>query len=64
MNGVEAFRAIRKQRPQQKVVMMTGYAVDEMIQAAIDEGAIACLRKPFDFDEIIKIIRDNTAYTA
>ncbi len=61
MNGIDAFRVIRKQRPQQKVVMMTGYAVDELIQTALDEGAIACLRKPFDFDEIMQIILDNSS---
>ena len=40
MNGVESFLAIRKSRADDKVVMMTGYSVEELLTEAVDNGAL------------------------
>jgi two-component system, NtrC family, response regulator HydG len=53
MNGVESFLAIKRQRPDAKIFMMSGYADDELIEKAIDSGALGLLRKPFEPDELI-----------
>ncbi|OGS20779.1 MAG: hypothetical protein A2252_12150 [Elusimicrobia bacterium RIFOXYA2_FULL_39_19] len=38
------------------VVIMTGFAADELIDEAITLGALFCLRKPFDVNDITKTI--------
>jgi len=53
MNGVESFLAIKQQKPDAKIFMMSGYAEDELIEKAIDNGALGLLRKPFEPDELI-----------
>jgi two-component system, NtrC family, response regulator HydG len=47
-NGVESFLEIRKMKPTAKVIMMTGYSVEQLLQQAMDNGAIGVLSKPMD----------------
>lgn len=57
-NGLETYLEIKKVNPKAVVVMMTAYRqeVDELVRQSIEEGAYACLYKPFDMDKAIKII--------
>jgi DNA-binding response OmpR family regulator len=48
MNGVEAYLEIRRTHPDAKIVMMSGYADDTLVNTALDNGAIGLLSKPFD----------------
>jgi FixJ family two-component response regulator len=34
------------------IVMLTGDVDDDLPRRAVEAGALACLRKPFDFDEL------------
>ncbi len=56
MNGVEAFKQIKRIIPAAIVVMMTAYAVEELIQEALEEGAYGILYKPLDLLKIVDII--------
>ena len=56
MNGVELFREIKKVRPKIKVLLMTAYTSQEVIQEALAEGAIDCLAKPLDIEKLLNII--------
>lgn len=56
IDGVEAFRLIRKHREGVRVIMMSAYTVDEMKDAALEEGAIAFLSKPLDVEQVIRLI--------
>ena len=56
IDGLETFRKIRSIHPQAQVVMMTGYAVDDILKQAQDEGASQIIRKPFDITELKGII--------
>lgn len=58
INGVETFATIRKMAPDARVVMMTGYRIDQLLAEAIDQGAIKVLRKPFSMDDILSTLRD------
>lgn len=58
IDGLETFRQIRRIHPQARVVMMTGYAVDDILKQAQDEGASQIIRKPFDITEL-KVIIDR-----
>ena len=64
INGVEAFKQIKKINPKMVSVMMTAYAVQHLIQEALDEGAYACISKPFDMEKIMETIKDISNKTA
>jgi DNA-binding NtrC family response regulator len=59
MNGVEAFRRIKDIQPTVVVVMMTAYAVEDLIREAIDEGAYGVLYKPLDIEYMISLIETS-----
>lgn len=56
INGVEAFRRIRRHREGVRVIMMSAYSVDDLKQAALEEGAIAFLPKPLDVQKVVHMI--------
>jgi DNA-binding NtrC family response regulator len=56
MNGVETFKKIKKITPITPVIMLTAFALEELIQESLREGAFACLKKPIDFDELFDTI--------
>jgi DNA-binding NtrC family response regulator len=58
INGVETFKEIKKLSPETVVIMMTAFAVKDLIREAISEGAYACISKPFDMDRIIETIQE------
>jgi two-component system, NtrC family, response regulator HydG len=58
MDGVEAFRKIKAISPETIVIMITAFAVEDLIKDALREGAFAALKKPVDFDNLFHIISD------
>src|SRR5215212_9261324 len=48
LNGVESFMEIRKLKPEARVYMMTGYSVEQLLQQAMEHGAMGVLSKPID----------------
>ncbi|MCP4701591.1 MAG: response regulator [Gammaproteobacteria bacterium] len=58
MNGVDAFKRIKEIDPLLPVIMMSAYALEELISEALREGAFSIIHKPFDFDKLFRII-DN-----
>jgi two-component system, NtrC family, response regulator HydG len=54
-NGVESFGEIRRLRPEAKVIMMTGYSVEELLQQATREGALGVIEKPLDAAEVLRM---------
>lgn len=56
MDGLDTYRQIKKIAPDTSVVMMTGYALDELLDQAHKEGVYASIRKPFDLNEIKEIM--------
>jgi len=61
MNGVESFKKIKEISPDIQVIMVTAFAVEELIREALREGAFGFLRKPLDFDEFFELIEQATA---
>jgi DNA-binding response OmpR family regulator len=53
MNGVETFFEFRKIRPHARVLMMTGFSVEELVAQAVDNGALGILHKPFAIEELL-----------
>ncbi len=58
INGVEVFLSIREADPNARVVMMTGYQVDELLARATEKGALRILRKPFAIETILESLSD------
>ena len=61
INGVRTFREIKKISPRTKVIMMTGYSVDDRIREAIEEGALKVMYKPLNLEELTKLIESIEA---
>jgi CheY-like chemotaxis protein len=56
INGVQTYREIKKLNEKTRVIMMTAYAVEDLIREAIEEGAYTVVYKPFDMENIISTI--------
>ncbi len=56
MTGFETFEQVKKIDPRATVIMMTGYAEEDLIRSAIGSGAYTCLRKPFDMSKVITLV--------
>jgi two-component system, NtrC family, response regulator HydG len=52
-NGVESFLEIRRLKPNAKVYMMTGYSVEQLLQQAVENGALGILSKPVDMLKVM-----------
>ena len=57
IDGVETYKEIKKISPGSVVVMMTGFAVEELVKEALEEGAYAVLYKPIAVEQIIDIVQ-------
>jgi two-component system response regulator (stage 0 sporulation protein F) len=57
MNGLEALISIRNLYPEMAVAMMDSYP-DQLVRQAESKGALTCMHKPFDLNEIRKVIEE------
>jgi two-component system, NtrC family, response regulator HydG len=58
MNGVETFKKMKFSSPDIPVIMLTGFALEELIRESIQHGVYGCLSKPLDFDELFSTIEN------
>jgi CheY-like chemotaxis protein len=56
MNGLDACKTILSIDPSAKVVMMSGFSEDQLMDEAINSGAIAKISKPFELRSIVRLI--------
>ncbi len=57
-DGVEVLKQVKAIIPGLAVVMMSGYSLDEKRQQAKRLGAVDCLKKPFEVDDIRRVIKE------
>jgi DNA-binding NtrC family response regulator len=57
IDGVETLRHVRQKSPHTKVVMITGYARDELVNEAIKMDVFACLAKPFSVRDVVDVVK-------
>lgn len=57
MNGAETVKAFRELGLSSKIVMMDSFP-DIFLEQALKEGAITCVHKPFNIQEIIGLVRE------
>ena len=56
INGVETYRRIKGIRPGIKVILMTAYSTEDLVEEAIHEGVCQVMDKPIDLDGLIALI--------
>lgn len=58
INGLETYRRIKKIKPEAVVMMMTAYAVEDLVQEALQEGAYGVTYKPLDIERVVAVIEE------
>ena len=53
MDGVELFRRVHKLQPDLPVILMTAFAVEDLVKQALREGVFTLLPKPFDIEHLV-----------
>lgn len=61
MGGLEALKRLREAQPEAAFVMITGFAKDDIIDQALQNGASACLCKPFSLSQVTKLLDEVTS---
>jgi len=58
ISGVVTFKEIKKIAPRTKVILMTGFALEEVSGEGLREKPLGFLKKPLNFEEFFALI-DN-----
>jgi DNA-binding NtrC family response regulator len=56
MSGVELLSAVRRERPETAIVLITGFGTIELAVEAMRRGAAHFITKPFDNDEVLEAV--------
>ena len=57
IDGVQATAAVRRACPEASVICLTGAADEREVEALYEAGAVACLRKDQELEEIVAAIQ-------
>ena len=57
LDGIDMIQSYRRKNPDQKIIFVTGYAVEEKIEQVLQAGRVVCLRKPFENIELLKAMQ-------
>ena len=61
MDGVDVFRKLKPALPGARFAMMTAYALEDKVRAALDGGAEKVFYKPLDMETVIGFIAGGGA---
>ena len=56
IDGIEACRRIRELRPETRVILMSAYSVEQLVEDSLREGIVAFLRKPLDAERLLELL--------
>lgn len=59
MSGAELYSAIRSIKPDQKVIILSGYSDDVESKRMMGKGVVGFVQKPVTINELSKIIQQN-----
>ena len=57
INGVEAFRQIRRHQEGVRVILMSAYSVEHVERDALAQGVVAFVQKPLDAAKVLELVR-------
>ena len=58
-SGEKVYPLIREARPDMKVIICSGYALDESIQETLAKGAHGFIQKPFTFKTLTEKVKET-----
>jgi CheY-like chemotaxis protein len=58
IDGGKCLTEILKINPQARVIILSGYPAEGSMEDLIEAGAQMCLSKPYDVDEMLKVVRE------
>jgi two-component system response regulator FixJ len=61
LNGLEVQARLRQESPNTRIIFITGREDPSMRQTALDAGAFAFLTKPFDDENLVRLVREAGA---
>jgi DNA-binding response OmpR family regulator len=61
MDGIETIAAVRRHFPNVKVIAMSGRPGVDYLTVARELGVAHTLRKPFEIDELLNVLKDGHA---
>ena len=61
LDGVETYQRLKNIHPDLAVVLMTGFAEEERVQAGLHAGAVAVLTKPLNIEQALQLIESVVA---
>ncbi len=56
MNGVEVMKRIKDRQPDARIVIMTGFPTDPLVEQAAKLDPVMILPKPFDIEQIMRTL--------
>ena len=56
-DGVAILKDIKEIAPKLPVIMMSGYSVEDKRLKALELGAVTCLKKPFEMEDVKKAVK-------
>jgi DNA-binding NtrC family response regulator len=59
MDGMTAFREMKKINAGVRVILASGYSMDDEVSGCLDEGAVAFLPKPYQLMDLINIVETH-----
>jgi CheY-like chemotaxis protein len=59
MGGPELATRLLQVQPGVRVILMSGYVADDAVRAAIPAADVAFLQKPFDVNELVRVVRNE-----
>ena len=57
-NGAEVTEAILKAKPDAKILILTAHPTHPLAKKALDAGAKALLKKPFEISKVLDFLKD------
>lgn len=56
-DGPETFRELRRAAPDLRIMLMTGFSLDGVVEDIMRDGAVGLLRKPFGLSELARALK-------
>lgn len=56
-NGAEVTESILKEKPNARILIITGHPTDPLAGRALDAGAMALVKKPFEIAKILDFLK-------
>ena len=59
INGMELFTRLKRQKPDVKMVLATGYSIGHEDEILLNQGIAALIQKPFSREQLAEVVRET-----